>query len=82
MFWDKKGQSKTNAKIVLTNKTSYNLIQEWISILFNFFVFSVYKLWTTRNWPKVARNITYGPFFENQFCSPNFLFSTFCILNF
>ena len=34
MFWDKKGQSQTNAKIVLTNKTTDNLIQEWISILF------------------------------------------------
>ena len=34
MFWDEKGQSKTNAKIVLTNKTSDSLIQKWFSIVF------------------------------------------------
>ena len=33
--------------------------------------------WLKGNWPKVARSITYWPFFENLFCSRNFLFPTF-----
>ena len=38
--------------------------------------------WLKGNWPKVARSITYWPFFETLFCSRNFLFSTFGILIF
>ena len=38
--------------------------------------------WLKGNWPKVARSITYWPFFENIFCSRNFWFPTFGILMF
>ena len=38
--------------------------------------------WLKGNWPKVARSITYWPFFENLFCSRNFWFPTFGILMF
>ena len=40
------------------------------------------RRWLKGNWPKVARSITYWPFFENIFCSRNFWFSTFGILMF
>ena len=40
------------------------------------------RRWLKGNWPKVARSITYWPFFENLFCSRNFWFPTFGILMF
>ena len=40
------------------------------------------RRWLKGNWPKVARSITYWPFFENIFCSRNFWFPTFGILMF
>ena len=35
------------------------------------------RRWFKGNWQKVARSITYWPFFAKLFCSRNFLFSTF-----
>ena len=35
------------------------------------------RRWLKGNWPKVARSITYWPFFAKLFCSLNFLFPTF-----
>ena len=40
------------------------------------------RRWLKGNWPKVARSITYWPFFEKLFCSRNFWFPTFGILMF
>ena len=40
------------------------------------------QTWLKGNWPKVARTITYWPFFENIFCSRNFWFPTFGLLMF
>ena len=40
------------------------------------------RRWIKGYWPKVARSITYWPFFEKLFCSRNFWFPTFGILMF